>query len=968
MIKKLLAGTAIAGVSMAVATPQAVAQTSQGEDGIVGQSAEDIIVTGSRIIRTGADNPTPTTILNAQTIRQSGVTEIADLINQLPSLYVSQTNQTSNQSGNAGINALDLRGLGTERTLVLVNGRRRVASMPGSSAVDISALPTNLVERVDIITGGASALYGADAVAGVANFILKKDFEGIEANARYGLSTRGDLGGYDLDLIYGKNFAGGRGNFTLFGSYSNSPDQVGGQDRPWTASGRPLYARQADGTSKLTDGNRSIYDLNTAVVELGGRGNLFTFNGDGTLRRPQLGPGGITNLNSAGTTTNLSTYVTDGGEFLGRFDDWLLQVPSERWSTFGTFNYEFSDRLRFFADAGYSQTHSRAGYQALASYGFDYVPNDSPFITAEMIAANGGEDYFDYYGLAFTRRYTELGRPETLYRRSTVQATAGLEGEIPSLFGHEWKWTASYSFGQTRQEVEARNGTAMNRFYLALDTTSDGQGNAICRSTTWDPTDGCVPLNPFQTLTPQVVDYLQYDASPSRQVLRQHVVSGYLTGALFKLPAGDVQAVLGGEYRSESNNIGATPEYDPTNALYDPSIGYTETALVGKYDVAEIFAELRVPLISEKPFFHALAVEGAVRYSDYSTAGGTTAYKLAGEWAPVRDIRFRTTYGKAVRAPNISELFTSTQIGGQWLTDPCNYYDVVNRASRTQYTAANCAILAPDNVNEYYQYLDVISTGNADLGVETAKTLTAGVVVKPRFIPNLTVSVDYFDIKLRGAIDSFGAQQILNKCVDAPTLDNIFCEFVNREDGTNNLQSVVTQQLNLSEYRTKGVDVEADIWFDLGRNAGRLSVNAAFTRLVSRKFTYDPTDENSINETVGLFGAPKWKGVVRTNYAKGPFTLNWNVRYLSSMRPSENITSDRYDVTHTGDVFYHDFYASVDVDNKFTLFGGANNAFDRAPPRLPGAESGGANFEFGATTGLYDVIGRTMYIGARLRY
>lgn len=170
---------------------------------------------------------------------------------------------------------------------------------------------------------------------------------------------------------------------------------------------------------------------------------------------------------------------------------------------------------------------------------------------------------------------------------------------------------------------------------------------------------------------------------------------------------------------------------------------------IGRFEAEECQSKMDcgVPLISEKPFFHALAVEGAIRYSDY---GGTTAYKLAGEWAPVQDIRLRTTYGKAVRAPNISELVTSTLISGQCLTDPCNHYDVVNRASRTQYTAANCAILAPDNVNEYYQYLDVISTGNADLGVETAKTLTAGVVVKPRFIPNLTVSVDYFDIKLRG--------------------------------------------------------------------------------------------------------------------------------------------------------------------------------------------------------------------------
>ncbi|MFZ3485000.1 TonB-dependent receptor plug domain-containing protein [Sphingomonas sp. 3-13AW] len=973
---KLLGGVALAGIYAVAGVPAAFAQVADAQELPATPSVDDdadsasIVVTGSRIRRTGADNPNPTTVVTSQTIEQSGVTEIADLVNQIPSAFVTQTNQTANLRGSAGMNTLNLRGLGADRTLVLVNGRRRVPSSPGSSVVDISALPSRLVERVEVVTGGASALYGADAVAGVANFILKKDFDGVEANARYGVSTRGDAGEVNLDLLYGKNFAGGRGNLTLFGSYLNSPDLVRGQDRPWTAGGLPLYRHLPDDTWQLTDGNRSIYDHNEAIVELGGRGNLYTFNPDGSLRRPQLGPGGILNLNDPWSNTDLSTYLTDGGEFLGRFDGYLLQVPRERVSGFGTFSYDLTDRVRFFTEGGYTHTSSRTRSQSFASYGYDYVPADSPFITPAMIAANGGPIAS---ALPFTRRYTELGPQDTFYDRSTMQVTTGFDGTLPNILGKEWNWALSYSYGETRQKIWTRNATSADRVALALDSTVDAAGNAVCRSSLTDPANGCVALNPFLPLSQGAMDYIRYDTSRSTDVLRQHVVSGYATGELFSLPAGAVQAVLGGEYRKESNDLGVAPEFNPDSPLYDPTIGVVALPLVGKYDVKEAFGEVRIPLLKEVPFFHQLSVEGAVRFSDYSTAGSTTSWKVSGEWAPVRDLRFRSTYGQAVRAPNISELFTSSSISGAWLRDPCNYYDVEYRQTATEFTKANCAVLDPTRKNsDYYQWLDVNSRGNSELGVETAKTLTVGAVLRPRFLPHLTLSADYFDIRLRGAIDAFSAQTILEKCVDAPTLDNIFCELVERDSG-NNPVSVIAQQLNLALYHTRGIDFEADYWFDLsslgfGGNSGRISVNAAYTRLIKRENTLDPDDPNTRYEYAGVFGSPKWKGVIRTTYSNGPVTLNWNLRHFSSMQPFRTETPEKYDVLGTGDVFYNDFYAAVTVADRLTLYGGANNAFDRAPPRLPGAESGGANFEQGSSAGLYDTLGRTIYVGARLRY
>lgn len=966
LVVKLHAGVAAAAICMA-AFPATAQTQPQTEPDAAASAVEDVVVTGSRIRRSGADTPTPTTIINSEAIRQSGVTEIADLVNQIPSLFVTQSNQTSNQQGNAGLNALDLRGLGTERTLVLVNGRRRVPAMPGSSAVDVSAVPAGLVERVEVITGGASALYGADAVAGVANFILKKDFDGFEFSGMYSGSFRGDLTGYDADILYGKNFHDGRGNVTGFASYSNHTDPAYGQDRPWTAAGTPLYWRNADGTYRLTDGNRSIYDLSTAVVELGGKGNLFTFNADGSMRRPVMGPSGI--LNTVTANTDLSSYQTDGGEFLSRYDDWLLSVPTERYTLATSANYDLSDTLRVFGDLTYAHTDAKAGYQARAAYGYDLLYAGNPFITPEMEAANGGP----ISSLAFTRRYWELGRQETHYDRGMVQATVGLEGSLPSIGGKVWDWAAYYSYGQTRQKLRSVNATADSRYMLALDAISDGAGGAMCRSTYFDPTNGCVPLNPFKTLTSDVIDYLQYDTSEAVQTLKQQVFSAYATGDLFNLPAGAVKGVIGGEYRKESNDIGAAPEYDEASDKFDPTLGVTETSLVGEYDVAEVFGELRIPILADMWGAEELTFEGAVRYSDYSTAGETTAYKLALDWAPIRDIRFRTTYGQAVRAPNISELFTSTRVGGAWLKDPCNYYDVDNRISRSQYTKANCQTLAPQNVNTYWQWLDVLNTGNEKLKVETANTFTAGVVLRPRFIPNLSLTVDYFDIDLEDAIDSFGAQLIMEKCIDAASLDNMFCDYVNRDPATNNLVSVEVTQLNLAQFITRGIDFEMNYRFNLidvgmGEEAGSISINAVYTKLLERTFVLDPSDPNTISETVGLFGAPEWKGAVRTSWQSGPWSASWTLRHFSPMRPGSHVTSDVYDVAETDHVFYSDLYAGYQVNDRVTLQAGLRNAFDKAPPRLPGAEAGGANFEFGYQAGTYDVLGRTFFIGIRLTH
>ncbi|HVJ00219.1 MAG TPA: TonB-dependent receptor [Sphingomonas sp.] len=925
-----------------------------------------IVVTGSRIRRTGADSPSPLTILSSADIKAAGTQEIADVVNQLPSLAVTQTNQTSNLAGNPGVNALDLRGLGTQRTLVLVDGRRQVPAIPGTSAVDVSNIPSSLVERVEIVTGGASALYGADAVAGVANFILKQDYEGIDSNLRYSGSTRGDFDTYSYDLLAGTNFADGRGNITGYAFYENQPGEVRGEDRPWTAGGYPIYARRAGETRYfITDNNRNINSADAAQVILGGK--LYSIDSDGSLRDPVLGPGGFVNVQPVDLTTAdaLGTLLTDGGEYNSRYAGLYLSVPSERFSSRVTGNYEFSDALKLFVVGSYARNKAEAEYGPLTAFGSDMVQADSPFITDAMIAANGGSVGSGVY---FARRFMEVGHATTDYDRELAQGTIGLEGDF-RLFSKDWNYSAYYAYGETRQRVRDRNQTAYDRWYLGLDSTAGPGGEAICRSTIDDPGNGCVAINPFVPLTQEMIDYIQYSTDWSHSKLTQEVASGYVSGGLFDLPGGTVQAVLGAEYRRERNHIGVIPQYDAESPSYDPTIGTTATGLVGGYSVKEAFGELHVPILSKTRFFDTLSIDGAVRFSDYSTAGTTTTYKLGGEWAPTPDLRFRATWGQAVRAPNIGELYTANSISGLWITDPCNEYNLENRATRSEYTAANCAAINPAEPPTYWEYRDIISKGNLALQPETAKTLTVGAVLQPRFIPNLSITVDYYNIDLRGAIDEFGAQTIINKCVDAPSLDNDFCALVTR-DAAGDIQSVVTQSMNLAKYVTRGIDISLAYSVDLadlglGDHAGRLAVDSNYSRLIKREYTLDPSDPNTITNYTGVFGSPKWKGVTRTTYSNDDFGITWSLRHYSSMRPTSTVTSETYDGSHTPDIFYNDFTGYVDVTPWLELSGGLLNAFDKAPPRIPGAESGGSNYELSYQAGVFDVIGRTFFVALR---
>lgn len=949
---------------------------------------DKVVVTGSRIRHEpGYEGPAPVTLIDAETIRASGQTQIADLMNQLPAFAVSQSDQTSNNPdvGNVGINALDLRGMGVQRTLTLVDGRRQVPSIPGTSGVDVSMLPASMIERVEVVTGGASALYGADAVNGVVNFILKKDFDGLEASVRYGDSGRGDMPSFSGDVLFGKNFAGDRGNFTLYGFWERDNGEVSGQDRPWTANGTPLYDRSgAPDRYVITEGNRNFYDAPDAQIVIGNCTSanwtdcMYSFTPDGQLRRPQFGPGGLVNLNTGQLTTPetlLQQGRTDGGEYGARYDNWYLSVPSDRQSVRSTVNLDFSEAVRFFGSVNYSQSQSKSVGRALSAYasgGAESVPFYSPFITQEMIDANGGPFT---QNISFARHFDgDVGLVRTDYERKLLQVVAGLEGDFTFL-SRGWNYSGYMSYGRSNERIRSRNAASYDRFIEGLNSyndylDNDGDGDfteAACYNYGNPNSPGCVAINPFARLTPEMVDWVTYDTDWSDTTMTQKVASAYASGGLFGLPAGEVQLVVGAEYREESNNIGVIPQFNPDDPRYDPTLGTTSNPLIGQYSVKEAFGELHVPLLSDVTGAKRLSLDLAGRLSDYNLAGRTATSKIGLEWAPIDDVTLRGTWGKAIRAPNIGELYTADSVGGLWVYDPCNDYSIQYRADQTEYTAANCAAIGPSDTATYWQWRDIVYSGNLELKPETAKTTTLGVVLRPRFIDNLTVAADYYRIDLRGVIAGLDPQAILNRCVDQATLDNPFCDLVTR-DADGDLVEVAVQQLNLSQSIARGVDINAR-WFHELPGGSRLSVDVNASRALQRTDVADPQNPDDGWEYVGLFGTPKWRGSIRTGWTCDKVGVYWTLRGASKMRAGRTRTDENTVRAWAGSTFYNDVYASYQISSKVSLYAGMNNAFDRSPPRIPGAEAGGANFNqaiSGYQAGLYDVIGRTWYAGVRV--
>ena len=1030
--------------SVTVDNQSTVNEAADSED-----NGQIIVVTGSRIQSGTVETIVPVVTFAADSIYETGKVALGDILNELPSLRTTfgQANSTR-FIGTAGVNFLDLRGLGTQSTLVLQNGRRHVSASPGLFRVDVNTIPTDLVERVDIVTGGTSAVYGSDAVAGVVNFVLKDNFEGVQARGRTGISSRGDRATYSAALTVGMNFADDRGNIAISNEYNRS-NELNYLDRPNQSgafSGRTQLQFNEDPAGE-TNGSDGIPDriLRRNVRSLGSSfGGTFIASGRSGSTAANVN-GGCANavgcIGTPGTPTGnngvprIYRFQPDGslveadygeeiriqtgrstGNQIGGDGNTARQYGQfapfvERFGTNAIGHFEISEAFVPYFEAKYirynifqqaSPTFASGGTQfGSAAAQTSYTTNstgipirlDNPYLTAQAASLIRATTTSTQTAFRLQRTNIDMGSREETGSRETYRGVFGIKGD----FNDDWHYDVSANYGNFRQDLLSNNNRIQQRFRLSVDAARNSAGQIVCRSqlpgvVTPIPTlaadaaalaadiAACVPVNILGegNITQAALDYFNADTL-SVQKHEQFVVSGYLTGdssQWLELPGGPVGFAIGGEYRQE-NGFRSFGELVSSGRTFLTAIADFQPP--EKFEVKEAFAELNAPLLRDRPFFHELSVQGAVRVADYKGAVGTVlAWNAGGTWAPVEDIRFRGNYAVSVRAPTQFDLFAQPGQNFGSIGDPC---DVVNRSNGTSTRDANCtaAGIAAGFVNAPARASSTAFSigGNPLLTEERSKSITAGVVLTPRFVPGLTITADYYDIEISDVIGAPSAQQIVNACYDAASIDNPFCPFVFRDPATNFFVNTPPtygiQQIpiNYSAGKARGVDFEVAYQRQL-EGIGRLNARAVGTYVLQRDDFPFVSEPDRPDQNLLELGDPRLQVNGSFNLkTDGGVTFGYQVRYISKQavtaiedlrtvgeRPPQN--ADFADFEFYKAAWYHDFRIGMDVNEQFNLYAGIDNAFDRLPEADLLGNGGG--------DGIYDNIGRYFYIGAKAKF
>jgi iron complex outermembrane receptor protein len=966
-------------------------------------SGQEVIVTGSRIVSPNIVSLAPVQVVGETEIDQSGALNIQEVLLENPAFGtpgLSRTNSAFLTSG-AGVATVDLRDLGSDRTLVLINSRRVVAGLPGSATVDLNVIPTQFVERVDILTGGASSLYGSDAVAGVVNFLYKRNFSGLLVEGQYGVTHRGDSGRYQLSVTGGGNFADDRGNLMVHLGYTNE---------------KGLLSRERKNTrvDDITEFTYS-YDPDDFGVERIPFFSSFVpqgrFNAGGT--NFSFDP--ITNELFPCFSTNFTPTCTgvNGGTATGPFGFnrqffRTLAVPVERYlfATRGTF--EIADNIGAFMEGTYAKTTSSREIEpfALDSNNIFTVNGPSnarmpietrvgaqtivnPFVPTQIVAAATDTDGDGLRDISFARRLTELGTRNSSSTRDYFRFVVGLEGKV---LDDRFSWDISYNYGQT-SEQQTSNGqpnTVSFRNALAAITENAGTGDlngngvigdVVCASAQARD-EGCVPINIFgrNAITPEAAAYVRAEQTFQTRITQQ-VWAANLSGSLVELPAGPLGVAVGAEYRKETsreNNDALTNAgLNAGNALPD-----TE----GEFDVKEAYAEVNIPVLKDQPFFHSFNIRAAGRLSDYSTVGGVETYNVGADWEPIEAVRFRATYAKSVRAPNIGELFTGpSQTFPTGLVDPCTGVTLTSTGA----VAANCladpTVLANIAANAGTftltqadkQGISGFNSGNPDLDAERSRSITAGVVINPRqidFLRNFVLSVDYYNIRIKDAIIAPPRAFTLQQCYEFN--DPFFCGLIQRRiapSGSNSvgsLEFIDAPALNGGKLKVEGIDFVATYRTGLDSLWTGLNLNArlAWTHVLDGHIIVLPGADK--DPFAGEVGTAKDRVNGTLAFSTDKVGLSFTGTYIG-----KSFEDDQYlaqfglddDAISVPGQFYLDAQATFTPARQYELFVGVDNLLDNKAPNLL---SGTTFNTTGADTAadVYDIFGRRYYAGVRLRF
>lgn len=937
-------------IGLILAAPNgAFAQEAQPAEPGTGELVQDdtapegaIIVTGSRIARAGFSAPTPVTVLGMDRLQNSAASSVGDAIQQLPSVLPTASATTAGVTiGAGGYRTINLRGLGAPRSLVLVDGRRFIGST-SEGTVDTNLIPGVLVERVEVVTGGASAAYGSDAVAGVVNFILNKKLDGVRLNLQSGISQDGD----DRDLLFsaafGTGFAGGRGHVVLGGEWADNngvgncyrepmPNRVFCQEE-WQVLSNTTPGVNGYPAYYITD------NVHTGLLAQGG-----VING-GPLRGNQF--------NAAGELVPFTYGILQGlfmgggsGEFENPFRTaGVIKVPVERLATFAHADFEFTDSLSGFAEASFGRVNVITSGSQIRDTAL-VIQRSNPFLTPATVARMTA---LNLQTISIGRAGDDLGFATGDTTVETWRAVTGLEGRL----GDKLKWDAYYQYGRTDFSQAVSNNRIGANFTRAIDAVLDPvTGNIVCRAMLHaDPAvraaaAGCVPLNVIgaNRFTPEAKAY-SFGTAQQNTKLEQDVFAANLSGDLAELWAGPVSFALGAEHRRDS--ISGTTDPISQKLGFYVSNGTAFRAPAVK--VTEGYLEGLVPLLRDAPLARHLEINGAVRYTDYSTSGGVTTWKIGTVYEPIREIRFRATRSRDIRAPNVNELFSP-------LTS--TFSSILDRR-----TGVNT--LTP-----------ILRGGNPGLRPEVADTWTAGVVLQPDFgfLDGLRVSVDYYDIKIRDAIGVIGAQTIATRCFEGATE---FCNYLVLDPVTDVIQQATDRFLNVNRLTTRGLDLELDYAINT-QGAGRWS----FRGLATRVFELVTTDSAGAVDRAGQTGVPVSAVPGIPDWTLDG-SLTWDVHPVSVTFQGRYISEGKYDVTLIGpdqpgysmsarnsindNTVDSYFIANLSMrfnigkDERFQVFGVVNNLFNRVPPLAPGSQ-GYSNAV------LFDQVLRTFRAGVRIR-
>jgi len=951
--------------------------TSDGETAGI----EEIVVTGSRISRRDYTSDTPITTISEESIASAGAPTLEASLNQLPQVAASAGAQASlfSRAGQASIN---LRGLGQQRTLVLVNGRRMQPS-GNDGSVDLNVIPSSLIESVEVITGGASATYGSDAVAGVVNLKLKKHFNGIELDVGAGETAKGDGENQSVSLTIGSDFAEDRGNAYLSLSYANR-DSIAFRDRDYLR-GQAYSSNSPGGLIAVSAANLPTQDAVNAVfarygVAAGavGRTSVLSLNPDGTLF---LNAGAV---NFKGPQSSLQS-IYNNTVLSATGDYFLAQVPLERHSIFGHADYTLNDKVSVFAEGlftNYSVT-TQANPVVVGSVSSAplSVPVTNPFIStdlAQILASRPNPNA----PFNIAQIITPVGNRMEENQYNVYQLTVGAEGrlDVPEL-----SWNVYGSYGRTellQTEINFPSTLALQR----LANAADG-GRSLCA--------GGYDFNRIDTLSQSCVDYIRRTAR-NTTALEQKVVEATVQRRLLTLPAGEVRFVLGADYRSN------TYDYTPDALIQTGELANYLPIMPssGEATVREFFGELLIPVLTDVPFAQDVSLDLGYRHSDYDTVGGVDTYRADGYWKVNDIIGFRGGYARAVRAPSVGDLFAASANGLTALGtpgpigsgDPCDVRGAYRAASSPNADQVRALCLEQgvpaaviDTFTNTVSRTPYTTAGNTELKPEVADTYSVGLVLKSQlqneWLSRLTASVDYYNIKLDGAIGMVTNTVAATQCFNAGanpgfSNSNYYCALISRDPSTGLAVNIGNPLLNLGSYSTSGIDVQTD-WslplgaVGLGDSAGTISLGVVVNYLDTFKIQTLPTSPKLEyagtlgNTQVDFFATahPEWKGSVNAGWRIGPVQSFLKWRYIGEMANANNVGTGG--VAHgVPSVSYFDLDFSWDVSDTLQLRTGAVNITDKEPPVLNDSLIGQARSDLYT----YDLAGRRFYVSLKARF